>query len=777
MTVSTTTTRASYAGNGVQDEFDFTFKIYESSHLEVYVDGVLRTEDTHYTVSLSTETYTGSITFTAGNIPADESQVLLIRVPPLTQGIDYTENDSFPAETHERGLDLSAIRDQYLKEILDRCIKLAISSSYSGITIPDPVADQYLKWKSDLSGLENVNMLDLSGYGVSDFMRTVLDDTSASIARTTLGLGAYHRAEWYGAVGDGIADDTAALQAALNSGNSICLTPGARYKITSPLVYAGNVSLSTMGFAPAVIEPQTAITGLDFRVTATGSTTLNGEVEIGDVVITVTDATDISSGDLVVLKSDTAWYWVGTEYKGEVHVVKSKSGNDLTLYEPICDNYAVTETVAVTAYPNRTVNLSGITVEYPSALAAVALYVGERQHARISNFNAINCYTGKGIYLEYCYDTQVDKVHTRMAAGSSASTSYGIQTKGSVHTKIINSHFCDCRRGVDFSGDIPSRFGLVSACTASQGEFGSGYAAFGMHETAENILFTGNTINGFTSAFTARGNNIVITGNQWNAPIDALAFVNAAYGSGLVIDDNAVLSIHAKRSLLTDDRSAWGPHYFVNLYDDTYDGEVWIRNNTVHYLYNHPINGGNAVTRWHVTGNYFRVRHDAADNIYLINATSLAFEKSQIWGNDFWVDVGVRYWFRSTTTINWNTCEIDCWDLPDADDLVVYTGSGTLTNKTVDLMIQISRGVCRVSGYIKFDVSTNTAAIKLNNIPRSHGISYYNTARYSASEFMLYITAGDNMLYISAGTAAYNTPFAVGTNYQIPIDIRYKIAA
>lgn len=47
----------------------------------------------------------------------------------------------------------------------------------------------------------------------------------------------------FGAIGNGVADDTAAIQAALNSGKAIVFLPEGNYKITAPLVISENVTL------------------------------------------------------------------------------------------------------------------------------------------------------------------------------------------------------------------------------------------------------------------------------------------------------------------------------------------------------------------------------------------------------------------------------------------------------------------------------------------------------------------------------------------------------
>jgi len=105
MTISTTTSRVSYTANGSTDVFAYTFKIFSDSEIKVYVDNVLKTLTTHYTVSGAGESSGGNVTFTTGNTPANLEIVALARNIARTQATDYVENDSFPAETHEAALD------------------------------------------------------------------------------------------------------------------------------------------------------------------------------------------------------------------------------------------------------------------------------------------------------------------------------------------------------------------------------------------------------------------------------------------------------------------------------------------------------------------------------------------------------------------------------------------------------------------------------------------------------------------------------------------------
>jgi hypothetical protein len=130
MTVSSTTVKDSYSGNDSTTEFTYTFKIFADTDLQVIIRSSTGTETvktltTHYTVAGAGVANGGSITFTAGNIPATGETVVIRREVPQTQAIDYIANDPFPAESHEEGLDRATMTIQQMQEELDRAIKLS----------------------------------------------------------------------------------------------------------------------------------------------------------------------------------------------------------------------------------------------------------------------------------------------------------------------------------------------------------------------------------------------------------------------------------------------------------------------------------------------------------------------------------------------------------------------------------------------------------------------------------------------------------------------------
>ena len=130
MTISTTTIKNSYNGNGSTSAFNYTFKISAESEMQVIIRSASGTETvksltTHYTISGVGNAGGGAVTFTAGNIPVSGETVILRRVTAQTQAMDLIDNDPMSADTIENAHDKSIAIAQELQEQIDRSIKLS----------------------------------------------------------------------------------------------------------------------------------------------------------------------------------------------------------------------------------------------------------------------------------------------------------------------------------------------------------------------------------------------------------------------------------------------------------------------------------------------------------------------------------------------------------------------------------------------------------------------------------------------------------------------------
>lgn len=123
MTIQSQTSSISYTGNSTTTIFAYNFKTLDQTWLQVYINGVLKTLTTDYSVSGVGSASGGNITFVTA--PSNGSVVYIARSNiPTTQLVDYTANDSFPAETHEEALDKLTMLIQQLTAQANRSIRL-----------------------------------------------------------------------------------------------------------------------------------------------------------------------------------------------------------------------------------------------------------------------------------------------------------------------------------------------------------------------------------------------------------------------------------------------------------------------------------------------------------------------------------------------------------------------------------------------------------------------------------------------------------------------------
>lgn len=129
MTLTTTTSRYSYAGNGVTTVFSFPAYFLASGDLVVILKNnstgveVTKVLTTHYTVAGAGVAAGGTVTMLTA--PATGETLTIYRDPAATQGLDLVENDSSPAESNEQAFDRSMMILQRLKDQMSRAVKLS----------------------------------------------------------------------------------------------------------------------------------------------------------------------------------------------------------------------------------------------------------------------------------------------------------------------------------------------------------------------------------------------------------------------------------------------------------------------------------------------------------------------------------------------------------------------------------------------------------------------------------------------------------------------------
>lgn len=155
MTISSTVSRWEAVGNGSTTVFPYTNKIFADTDLKVYLDGVLQTLTTHYTVSGAGTDAGGNVTFLTA--PTNGASVVIVRDVANTQLIDYPAAGAFPSVATEDGLDRRTIISQQNVSRFDRAIQyLESDANLPSPILPtlDTLKGRYLKFNASTGAPE-----------------------------------------------------------------------------------------------------------------------------------------------------------------------------------------------------------------------------------------------------------------------------------------------------------------------------------------------------------------------------------------------------------------------------------------------------------------------------------------------------------------------------------------------------------------------------------------------------------------------------------------------
>lgn len=194
MTLSSTLSRITYAGDGSTTAFAVPFVFFGADEIAVIERN--QSNGAEAEKLLTTDYVLAGGNGQAGTVTAMVPPALgrswtILRNTQRTQMVDYTPNDPFPAETHERALDRLTALVQELDDKLARSATLSPTSSVASLLLPDPAANRLIGWKNDLSGLENKHLPE--GAAVYASIAAILGGGAISEAVTPRALAALWR--------------------------------------------------------------------------------------------------------------------------------------------------------------------------------------------------------------------------------------------------------------------------------------------------------------------------------------------------------------------------------------------------------------------------------------------------------------------------------------------------------------------------------------------------------------------------------------------------------
>ena len=187
MTISTQDSKVNYQGNGQTTVFQIPFPFLENNQIYVQkkdAEGNLinYTYATDYTVTGAGEENGGSVTLNVA--PEQGSTISIYRDVPLTQEVDYRENEIFPAETHEEALDKLTMEVQQIQEQLDRSVKV---DRFSDVD-PDIIVKEIERVYDSTDNIDivanNINNVNAVGDNIAN-VNTVAGDIDSVVTTAT----------------------------------------------------------------------------------------------------------------------------------------------------------------------------------------------------------------------------------------------------------------------------------------------------------------------------------------------------------------------------------------------------------------------------------------------------------------------------------------------------------------------------------------------------------------------------------------------------------------
>ena len=240
MTFQGTLKYVSYAGNDVTTSFAFNDKINDEAQLEVRISDPGNPEitvpDDSYTVTI--DPGTGFATVDLDVAPSSIQTLFIRRAARNQQDTNWPLAGVINSEAANKQFDGDAMDRLSVQRQLDQAVK-SNTTDFDGTFQPE--ASGFLAVTVDGKGIETLQGVppDPSEIPAKSITSDKLADITATGTTTARAIEDRFadsvNVKDFGAVGDGVTADTAAIQAALDSGNKVIGTKGA-YRVTAPLI-------------------------------------------------------------------------------------------------------------------------------------------------------------------------------------------------------------------------------------------------------------------------------------------------------------------------------------------------------------------------------------------------------------------------------------------------------------------------------------------------------------------------------------------------------------
>jgi hypothetical protein len=243
MTITALPSRNEFTATAGQTLFSYTFKIFESTDLNVYVTPAGQDPDdvtdivTGYSVTGIGDEDGGTITLVVAASVGD--LVTIVSDIPENRTTDYQDNGDFLPVTVNADFDRVVALTKQIDEKVNRSLISKESQQGSKpLTLPEPEGTKFLRWKSDLTGVENVDLASNGAPTTADLVTYNQGGTGALDRTVENRLQERRSVLDSGADRDGGVDSYAAFVKAIDSlpdSGGIVYVPSGNYRLDTEL--------------------------------------------------------------------------------------------------------------------------------------------------------------------------------------------------------------------------------------------------------------------------------------------------------------------------------------------------------------------------------------------------------------------------------------------------------------------------------------------------------------------------------------------------------------
>lgn len=334
-----------------------------------------------------------------------------------------------------------------------------------------------------------------------------------------------------GAVGDGAADESSQVQAAIDAATGVVDLLGKTYRCDSALLFNAGDDGKTLRNGTLVFSSSADDEYLKIVGSRGSAVALTADVAAGAESISVASAAGLSSGDWLFLYSD-AIFGGGSNKTGEVVRIKSISGSDVTLVEPLYEAYTQANNAAIRKLsPVQNVTLQDVEIQCSAAASGtgLAVYGDIVENLQLQNVRVLSP-KGSGIEIRH----GINCMAFESTVLGSAVTGIGFKVVG--HSRNVDLSGCralNLATGFDV-GDVDTYDGQCRTVTLDVQSLGC-TTGVNLRTDSEDTALGGviRVPSGGTS-YSDSGTATEVRGLKTNGTHDGLTVTGGGSGSGLV---------------------------------------------------------------------------------------------------------------------------------------------------------------------------------------------------------------------------------------------------